>query len=81
MSSDRRAPPALTEFMLSCEQAEKPSNPERVEVLKNLGEYVASKVSTGQEARLVFVCTHNSRRSHMGAIAAAAAASHLGISG
>jgi len=54
---------------------------ERKTQLKKIANYVKSKVKSGQPARLTFICTHNSRRSHMSQIWAAAAASHYGIMG
>eukprot|EP00636_Phaeomonas_parva_P009609 CAMPEP_0118878430 /NCGR_PEP_ID=MMETSP1163-20130328/18334_1 /TAXON_ID=124430 /ORGANISM="Phaeomonas parva, Strain CCMP2877" /LENGTH=217 /DNA_ID=CAMNT_0006814255 /DNA_START=173 /DNA_END=826 /DNA_ORIENTATION=+ len=50
-----------------------PSAPERAEELGRLADYIAGKVAAGAPPKLNFICTHNSRRSHMGAIAAAGA--------
>lgn len=41
---------------------------ERKEVLQPLTEYIQNKVDTNQEIRLNFICTHNSRRSHLAQI-------------
>ena len=38
---------------------------ERKAVLQPLTDYIQSKVSSGQEIRINFICTHNSRRSHL----------------
>ncbi|MEQ6118746.1 protein-tyrosine-phosphatase [Reichenbachiella sp. MALMAid0571] len=38
---------------------------ERKEILKPLIEFVQEKVDSNQEIRLNFICTHNSRRSHL----------------
>lgn len=38
---------------------------ERKAILQPLADYVQSKVSTNQEVRIHFICTHNSRRSHL----------------
>ena len=43
--------------------------------------YIVSKADDGQPARLVFICSHNSRRSHMAQLWAQAAAHHLSIFG
>lgn len=48
--------------------------------LKKIVEYVASQKNAGEPARLVFICTHNSRRSHMAQIWAAIAAQNYGVS-
>lgn len=47
--------------------------------LKKVSQYVKTRIDAGEPANLVFVCTHNSRRSHLAQIWAAAAASHYGI--
>ena len=41
---------------------------ERKEVLQPLIDYIQNKVNTNQEIRLNFICTHNSRRSHLSQI-------------
>ncbi len=51
----------------------------RREKLDALASYVRERRSSGEPVRLLFVCTHNSRRSHMSMIWAAVAAEHFGI--
>jgi arsenate reductase len=41
---------------------------ERKEVLQPLIDYIQNKVTSNQEIRLNFICTHNSRRSHLSQI-------------
>jgi arsenate reductase len=41
---------------------------ERKEVLQSLVDYIQNKVDTNEEIRLNFICTHNSRRSHLSQI-------------
>lgn len=41
---------------------------ERKEILQPLIDYIQNKVTTNQEIRLNFICTHNSRRSHLSQI-------------
>ena len=41
---------------------------ERQELLKPLVEYIQNKISSNQPIRLNFICTHNSRRSHLAQI-------------
>ena len=53
----------------------------RREKLEQVARYVESKLKTGAEARLVFICTHNSRRSHLAQIWAQTAALYYGIEG
>lgn len=53
--------------------------PERQEILHRLSEYIAEKSREGELIQLNFICTHNSRRSHISQIWATAAASYHGI--
>ncbi len=46
----------------------------RKKVLQELALFVEEKVKAGEVARLIFICTHNSRRSHMAQLWAQAAA-------
>ena len=52
---------------------------ERIEVLQPLVDYIQGKVSGNTEVRINFICTHNSRRSHLAQIWAQAAAAHYEI--
>ena len=52
---------------------------ERKEVLQPLIEYIQTKIDTQQPIRLNFICTHNSRRSHLSQIWAQTMAFHFGI--
>lgn len=52
---------------------------ERKELLSGLVDYVKTKKESGEEANLIFICTHNSRRSHMSQLWAVAAAEHYGL--
>jgi arsenate reductase len=52
---------------------------ERRRALDDLAAFVSSKRRSGETAELTFICTHNSRRSHMGQLWAAVAAAHFGI--
>lgn len=54
---------------------------ERKSQLRKLALYVKSRVQANQPARLTFICTHNSRRSHMSQIWAATAAAWYGVAG
>ncbi|HLT34014.1 MAG TPA: hypothetical protein VKZ98_09510, partial [Aquaticitalea sp.] len=38
---------------------------ERKAILQPLTEFIQSKVSNQQDIRINFICTHNSRRSHL----------------
>ena len=52
---------------------------ERKEVLQPLIDYIQDKVNANKEIRLNFICTHNSRRSHLSQIWAQTMAFHFGI--
>ncbi|WP_396211625.1 protein-tyrosine-phosphatase [Flavobacterium sp.] len=52
---------------------------ERKEVLQPLIEYVQNKVNSNKEIRLNFICTHNSRRSHLSQVWAQTMAFHFEI--
>ena len=75
-------PRTLNETLILMERAatELPSTlqPERLQELDDLAAWVAEHEDA---ANCIFICTHNSRRSHMGAIWAQAAAWHFGLDG
>lgn len=52
---------------------------DRQKELKKLALFIKTKKSTGEDANLVFICTHNSRRSHMSQLWASAAANYYGV--
>jgi arsenate reductase len=52
---------------------------ERKEVLQPLVNYIQDKVNDNEEIRLNFICTHNSRRSHLSQIWAQTMAFQFGI--
>jgi len=52
---------------------------ERKEVLQPLAAYLQGKLNAGETIRLNFICTHNSRRSHLSQIWAQAMAFYFGV--
>ncbi len=54
---------------------------ERKEQLEEIASFVKMKVDEKESANLLFICTHNSRRSHMGQLWAKVAADYYGIKG
>lgn len=54
---------------------------DRRKALRKIAGYVRAQVESGQDARLNFICTHNSRRSHMSQLWARTAAEYFGIDG
>ena len=53
---------------------------QRIKVLEELRAYIKSNTASGGPVKLTFICTHNSRRSHLGQIWAQKAALHHGLS-
>jgi len=54
-------------------------SPERKQVLNAIAFDISGRLKDGKPADLTFICTHNSRRSHMSQIWAATAAYYYGI--
>ena len=54
---------------------------ERKQRLRRLAEFVGEKRAAGESADLTYICTHNSRRSHMSQLWAATAAAWYGVDG
>jgi len=52
---------------------------ERKEELDALANFIQAQIENDEKAKLTFICTHNSRRSHMSQIWAATAAAEYGI--
>ena len=52
---------------------------ERKSILQPLVDYIQTNASAGKSIRLNFICTHNSRRSHLSQIWAQTMAFHFGI--
>src|SRR6478752_7363247 len=56
-------------------------SPERRERLTEIARFVRTRLAAGETARLTFICTHNSRRSHLAQIWAQVTAAHYGVGG
>ena len=54
---------------------------DRKRLLEDVAAFVSSTRQAGNSADLTFICTHNSRRSHMGQLWGAAAAAYFGVGG
>ncbi|WP_277480443.1 protein-tyrosine-phosphatase [Catalinimonas alkaloidigena] len=54
---------------------------ERKRALTKLALYISTKQNSGEAAKLTFICTHNSRRSHMSQLWTQAAAHFYGVEG
>ncbi|MEY4659025.1 MAG: protein-tyrosine-phosphatase [Crocinitomicaceae bacterium] len=54
---------------------------ERKSILENITRYIQNNLDSGKVSKLMFICTHNSRRSHFGQILCAIAAEYYQIPG
>ncbi len=54
---------------------------ERKSELAKVAEYVRERLAKSKPAKLIFICTHNSRRSHLSQIWAQVAAEYYGLQG
>ncbi len=54
---------------------------DRKAVLQPLADFVKAKVAKGEAIRINFICTHNSRRSHLSQVWAQTLASHFKVGG
>jgi arsenate reductase len=52
---------------------------ERKLILQKLSSYIQQKINNKEAISLIYICTHNSRRSHFGQISAALAAKYFAI--
>lgn len=52
---------------------------ERKDLLRRISNYIQTRYDKNEPINLVYICTHNSRRSHFGQVAAAIAAAYYNI--
>lgn len=52
---------------------------DRIPVIQSMVDYILGKIKSGEEIRLNFICTHNSRRSQFSQIWAQTAADYIGV--
>jgi arsenate reductase len=71
--------PAVAQYVAQREAESNQIPAERVAQLRPLADFVAAKAASGEPARLTFICTHNSRRSHLAQLWAAVAAHRYGV--
>ncbi len=72
--------PALAETAQQLEQEFDLIPGERKQLLQQIARYIGQKKAQGQPVQLNFICTHNSRRSHLAQLWASAAAAYYGVS-
>lgn len=73
--------PRLQQYLEQCESQQNTIPHQRRDQLKSVAEYVRKKLDGGQTAKLTFICTHNSRRSHLSQIWAHVAAEYYRLRG
>lgn len=73
--------PAIIAYIKTAEKGITAIPAARKEQLDSIAAYVKSRTSAGKQANLIFICTHNSRRSHTAQLWAAAAAAYYGVTG
>lgn len=71
--------PGLTKYIEIIQKEVDTIPDERKELLQRFADYIRTKKEAGKTIALNFICTHNSRRSHISQIWAIAAAAHYGI--
>lgn len=69
----------LQKYCSSLEQEFGSITAEQKKELEEIGDYILEKSSLNQEALVLFICTHNSRRSHLGQIWLQTAAAYYGV--
>lgn len=55
-------------------------SPERKVILKQISQFIVDRAKENNEAKLTYICTHNSRRSHFGQVWAQVLADYMGLS-
>lgn len=69
----------LAEYIKECEQAVADIPGERKDKLEDIAGFIRDRLGESKPASLIFICTHNSRRSHLCQIWAAVAAHRAGL--
>lgn len=70
---------ALKQYLKSLSPEMEALTPRRQQLLQQIASYIKARKQAQVAAQLTFICTHNSRRSHMSQIWAATAASYYGV--
>ncbi|MEZ4849720.1 MAG: protein-tyrosine-phosphatase [Bacteroidia bacterium] len=72
--------PKIQRFIESLNTEPVQLSPDRKNRLTQIAEFIQQQTSKGKPAELIFICTHNSRRSHFGQIWAKVLADYYGLS-
>jgi protein-tyrosine phosphatase/arsenate reductase len=73
--------PAIVQYIQSAEKDFDKIPADRKLQLKKVALFIQTKLSSEKKVDLIYICTHNSRRSHTGQLWALAAAEYYGIKG
>jgi arsenate reductase (thioredoxin) len=78
-SQPQNVNPTLAKYIADCEKGFESIPTERKGDLENISAFIQSKVDAEQAIQLIYICTHNSRRSHYGQIWGATAGAYYGV--
>lgn len=81
MTTEQSLPEQLVTYLKNLEGQFDQIPEERKKVLEKLGIWVAEQLHNNRPAHIVVICTHNSRRSHMGQVMLTLAAKWMGFEG
>ena len=73
--------PNLVKYINSLEQEVSSISESRIQILDDLAVFIRSKLRAGEQANLIFICTHNSRRSQLAQVWAATMAHYYDVDG
>lgn len=73
--------PAIQQYLQVAEKDFDKIPADRKVELQKIAAHIREKLNTDKKVSLIYICTHNSRRSHMGQLWAMAAATYYNISG
>lgn len=71
--------PKLKKYVESVEKELASLPEERKENLRKIANYIVEKQKKGEKTEIIVICTHNSRRSHLGQVWLQIAAHHYGL--
>ncbi|MEZ4777210.1 MAG: protein-tyrosine-phosphatase [Bacteroidia bacterium] len=73
--------PKVSQFVSDLKKSDERLETDRKNRLTEISDFIRRKKAQGEQAALIFICTHNSRRSHFGQIWAQVLADYYGVSG
>lgn len=72
---------SLTKYVKGLDTEFESISEERADALHRIGDYILEELADDQTARVLFICTHNSRRSQLGQVWLQTAAYYYGVEG